>query len=208
MPLVKRGGTTPPSGPKPAADGIASDVLALTAIDSDTRWTAARALGGRAEAVPALAAALNAEQVPRVREAIMTALMRVGDGASVTVLLPYLRSQDAGLRSSAIEALQGLPDIVAPFMSVLFQDGDSDVRLLATELARNLPAENATHILCALLEHETHANVCAAAVDVLAEVGTPDALPALRTCASRFSETPFLPFAISVAIARITGSEA
>ena len=137
----------------------------------------------------------------------MTALMRVGDKASVTALLPYLRSQDAGVRSSAIEALQALPDTVKPFMAALFQDGDSDVRLLACELARNLPAEDATQILCALLEHETHANVCAAAVDVLAEVGTPDAVPVLRACASRFSETTFLPFAISVVIARITGSE-
>ena len=108
MPLVKRGGAAPPSEPKTADDRIASQMIALTASDPGTRWDAARALGGRAEAVPSLAAALNSEQVPRVREAIMTALMRVGDKASVSALLPYLRSQDAGVRSSAIEALQAL----------------------------------------------------------------------------------------------------
>ena len=34
--------------------------------------------------------------------------------------------------------------------------------------------------LCGLIERETHPNVCAAAVDVLTELGTPDAFPALR----------------------------
>ena len=137
-------------------------------------------LRGQADAVPALAAALGRETVPRVREAIMTALMRIGDDASVEALLPYLRSQDAGLRAAAIEALQALPEAIAPFMPPLFGDGDSDVRLLATELARNMPATDATRLLCELIEHEQHPNVCAAAIDVLAEVGTPDAIPALE----------------------------
>jgi HEAT repeat protein len=207
MPLVKRGNPTSPAGATPAHEGIASYTSALANPDPDTRWNAARALGARAEAVPALAAALSTEGVPRVREAIMTALMRVGDNASVAALLPYMRSQDASVRSSAIEALQALPDTIQPFMARLFQDDDTDVRILASELARNLPADDATQILCALLQDEQHANVCAAAIDVLAEIGTPAAVPVLRACAQRFSQTPFLPFAVSLAIARITGPE-
>ena len=105
----------------------------------------------------------------------MTALMRVGDEASVQALLPYLRSQDAGQRAAAIEALQALPEAIAPFMAALLGDADSDVRILATELARNMPPKDATRVLCGLLEKEPHPNVCAAAVDVLAEVGTRDA---------------------------------
>jgi hypothetical protein len=58
-----------------------------------------------------------------------------------------------------------------------------------------------------LIEHEQHPNVCAAAIEVLAEVGTRDALPVLERCAVRFAATPFLPFAVSVAIARITGAQ-
>jgi HEAT repeat protein len=137
----------------------------------------------------------------------MTALMRVGDEASVMALLPYLRSQDAAERGASIEALQALPGAILPFMAPLLSDGDSDVRLLATELARNMPAENATQLLCRLLEHEQHPNVCAAAIDVLAEVGTLDAVPALHACAERFAGTPFLPFAASIAIARISGTD-
>ena len=202
MPLVKGGSKGGASGPVSAPHRSALD-----SPDAESRWASARALAGDAEDVPALAAALRRETVPRVREAIMTALMRTGDAASVEAILPYLRSQDAGLRAAAIEALQALPLATTPFMEALFSDPDSDVRLLATELTRNMKASEATQILCQLIEREQHPNVCAAAVDVLTEVGTPEALPVLEKCAVRFAATPFLPFAISMAIARISGAE-
>lgn len=199
MPLIK--------GKKSGASGgtSGSQQAALDSPDADSRWTAARAVAGQADAVPALAAALARESIPRVREAITTALIRIGNPASIEVLLPYLRSQDAGVRAAAIEALQALPEAIAPFMPALLSDGDSDVRLLATELARNMEASEATRLLCELIEHENHPNVCAAAIDVLTEVGTPEALPTLERCAARFAATPFLPFAISVAMNRISG---
>ena len=201
MPLVK--------GNKGAAGGKTSapHQETLDSPDAESRWTAARALAGQADAVPALAAALGREPTLRVREALMTALIRTGDVASIEVILPYLRSQDAGLRAAAIEALQALPDAIAPFMAPLLSDDDSDVRLLATELARSMQASEATRLLCDLIEREHHPNVCAAAIDVLTEVGTPEALPTLEKCAVRFATTPFLPFAISVAMSRISGAE-
>ena len=179
----------------------------LESPDAETRWTAARALGDHAEAVPALGAALQREKVPRVRGAIITAVMRIGNAASFEAVLPYLRSQDAARRAAAVEALQSLPAAIPPFMPVLFNDPDPDVRLLATELVRNMNASDATRLLCDLIVSEQHPNVCAAAIDVLTEVGTLDALPVLKKCAARFSATPFLPFAISAAIARISGAE-
>ena len=48
------------------------------------------------------------------------------------------------------------------------------------ELVRDMPAAKATSLLVALLDRETHPNVCGAAVEVLTELGTPDALPMLR----------------------------
>ena len=205
MPLVKG------SSKRPGVDGGRADIAlleaALGSAEAESRWAAARALAGRPDAVPMLAAALAAETVPRVREAIMTTLMRIGDAASVKTIVPYLRSQDAGLRAVAVETLQSLPEAIAPFIRTLFGDSDSDVRLLATELTRNMEAPEATRLLCDLIEHEQHPNVCAAAIEVLAEVGTLDALPVLERCAVRFAATPFLPFAVSVAIARITGAQ-
>ena len=206
MPFIKRDVTPPASDDEPG-DGFASHVAALSSPDAEVRWSAARGLGGRTDAVSALTAALAAEEVSRVREAIMTALMRVGGRASVLALLPYIRSQDAGRRGTAIEALQAMPAAILPFMESLLSDRDTDVRILATELARNMPALDATRVLCGLLEKELHPNVCAAAIDVLAEVGTQDAVPVLRACAERFSETPFLPFAVAATIARISDTK-
>lgn len=205
MPFIKRGVSAPPV--EKADGGAAAHIAALSSADAEARWRAARALGGVASAVPILAAALKAEPVPRVREAIMTALMRVGDEASVAALLPCLRAQDAGVRAAAIEALQTLPEAISPFMAALLGDADADVRILATELARNMPAKEATGVLSRLLENERHPNVCAAAIEVLAEVGTRDALPALKACGERFSNTPFLSFAVSATIARISSTE-
>jgi HEAT repeat protein len=180
----------------------------LTSPAPEIRWRAARGLGERPDAVPALSGALGAEQVPRVREAIMTALMRIGDEESVRALLPCLRSQDAAVRAGALEALQALPDVISPFLQALLTDADSDVRILATELARNMSPAGATQFLSRLLQHESHPNVCAAAMEILAEVGTRDAVPVLLACADRFSGIPFLTFAASAAIARIADAKA
>jgi hypothetical protein len=155
---------------------------ALDSPAAESRWTAARALAGQADAVPALAAALGREPTPRVREAMMTALIRIGNAASIEVILPYLRSQDAGLRAAAIEALQALPEAIAPFMEPLLSDDDSDVRLLATELARNMEASEATRLLCELIEREHHPNVCAAAIDVLRGWNARSAFNAGKVC--------------------------
>jgi HEAT repeat protein len=205
MPLVKRG-TAPSPDPALAEDGTRA-IEGLRSTDPDTRWNAARRLQSEPAGVNALAAALAVEPVPRVREAIMTALMRIGSATSVEVLLPYLRAQDAARRGAAIEALQSLPDAVAPFMSALLRDPDDDVRILAIELVRGMPPPRATALLCDLLAHENHPNVCASAVDALAELGTEEALPVLRSCAQRFADAPFLPFAISIAIARVSDTK-
>jgi HEAT repeat protein len=203
MPFIKSAS----SAEHKSDNDIAAHLSDLCNPNAEVRWNAARALGGVAKAVPGLSVALDAEKVPQVREAMMTALMRVGDEASVRALLPYLRSQDAHQRVAAIEALQALPEAIAPFMAELLGDADADVRILATELARNMSAAEATRSLCSLLANELQPNVCAAAIEVLAEVGTRDALPTLEAWARRFSGTPFLPFAVSTAIARISSTE-
>jgi hypothetical protein len=57
--------------------------------------------------------------------------------------------------------------------------------------------------MCGVLDNEAEANVCAAAVDVLAEVGGAEALPSLRACERKFSGTPFLSFAIKAVVDRL-----
>lgn len=201
MPLIKRNDPSPTGVPVP--QNVGSPLADLDSPDIDMRWRAVRAIAPEPKVVAPLTAALKRETIPRVREAIITLLIRIGDQGSAQALIPYLRAQDAEVRTAAIDALQAMPDATAPLMASLLGDADSDVRILATALVRNMPIDTVTSLLVGLLDRETNPNVCGAAVEVLTELGTPDALPALQACAARFAGTPFLPFAISHAIARI-----
>jgi HEAT repeat protein len=148
------------------------------------------------------------ETSPRVREAIFTALIRIATPASVAVILPFLRADDSRARMEAMDALAALEDASWPAIVALLRDTAAPVRILACDLIRGFPADRAAPLLCNLLEAERDANVCAAAVDALAEIGGRDALPALERCAARFKETPFLVFAITIATDRIESQPA
>jgi HEAT repeat protein len=170
----------------------------------EERWSAARSMGGDSAEVGALAAALLGESEARVREAILTSLARSGSPAAMDAVLPHLRSDDAGLRTAALDALQAMPLAVAPRLGKLLHDPDPDVRLLACDLVRHVQATEASSLLASVLRGEQDVNVCAAAVEVLAEVGGFEDLPALSACAERFPNEPFLRFSVETTIQRIS----
>jgi HEAT repeat protein len=202
MPLIKKTGLLTPV----AGVGIEEAEKNLAQGSPDERWAAARALGavpgGGAET---LAAALAREPDIRVREAIFSALARLDSDASFEAILVYLRADDAAARSGAIDALRLMPAMLTRRLEDLLHDADADVRVLACDLARAIDRVAAQALLVALLAAEPDQNICAAAVDVLAEIGDPDVLPVLRTCAARFAGAGFLAFSIGVAAARISG---
>ena len=193
MPLVRK----PPPVAAPASAPLPIEGT------SDARWAAARAAAGRPDGVAVLAAALAREDDPRVREAIFTGLARTATPESAAVVVPYLRSEDAALRTGAIDALRAMPLATSVHLAQLLADPDADVRLLSCELVRGQPEEEANRLLCDLLQAESEKNVCAAAIEVLAESGRPEALPALARCAARFSDDPFIAFSVKIASDRI-----
>jgi HEAT repeat protein len=134
---------------------------------------------------------------------MFTSLARIGTSESADLLISFLRSDSAHLRAGALDALRIMIGGMRELLPRLLSDRDADIRILSCELARTLPGPEATTMLCALLSGETEANVCAAAIDVLAEVGGPAALPALAACAQKFRDSPFLGFAIKTATDRI-----
>jgi HEAT repeat protein len=194
MPLVRR-----PSPPTEATTAPAS----LTEGTVDQRWAAVRAAADRPDGVALLAAALPRESDPGVREAIFTGLARAATAESAAAVIPYVRSEDASLRTAAIDALRAMPGAIRPHIASLLGDPDADVRLLSCELARGLPEDEANRLLGNLLVRETEKNVAAAAVEVLAEIGRPEVLAALAACAERFADDGFLLFSIKVAVDRI-----
>jgi HEAT repeat protein len=197
MPLIRKAASTPPVIQPELAAGK------LLAGSAEERWAAARSLAGRPEGVSALAEALKEENDANVREAILTSLARSGGPAGVEAIMPLVRSDDAGRRTSALDALRLMPEALAEHLGVVLTDADTDVRILACDLARQLPGPLATRLLSGVLINEPDVNVCAAAVDVLAEAGDRDALSALAACEARFAASPFLAFAIGVVRQRI-----
>ncbi len=199
MPLVRK--------PIPSAIAFQPDAdAALKGLESNNpeeRWAAARAATDSPGIGPVLATALRREDDPRVREALFTALARIGTQESVGELVSLLRSDDASLRTGALDALRILTRATGEVLPGLLGDADPDVRILSCELVRGLSAQEATALLCDLLIAERESNVCAAAVEMLAEVGNAQALPTLAQCARRFADIPFLVFAIKIATDRL-----
>ncbi|MCS3898432.1 HEAT repeat protein [Bradyrhizobium japonicum USDA 38] len=203
MPLVRRGSSNA------AVSSLEPSALAaaLSGGSIDERWAAARSVADMPNGLSLLGDALSRETDPRVREAIFTSMVRTRTPESAAAVLPYLRSDDASLRAGALDALRLMPEATASHLPGLLIDKDADVRVLACELVRNQPVSEASRLLQPILATESQANVCGAAVEVLAEVGGPDVLPFLAACARRFPDDPFLSFAIQVARGRI-GSQA
>jgi HEAT repeat protein len=202
MPLIRKDANPPAVGN--VVEGPDAQALLLEGGVGD-RWAAARMLGGARGDVAALAAALAQERDGRVREAIFTSLAATGTSESCRALIASLRSNDAGLRTGALDALSAMP-AAAQLIPDLLCDPDPDVRLLSCEITRSLPSGEAQALLCGLLDTETEANVCAAAIEVLAELGGEQALPSLQRCAQRFAHQPFLVFAVRQALRRLEGA--
>lgn len=201
MPLTRSKSPTrsPLQERRESGRGVAELIAQLQSDDAMQRRRAARDLGGCVDALPALEHALARETVTATRQTMLTALMSMDDERVATMLLPMLRSDDVALRNDVIEVLQSLPGLVAPHMSSLLEDEDSDVRIFAVNILESLRHPDVPRWLQAVIEHDEHVNVCAAAVDVLTDVGDVSALPALDRLPQRFPDHPFIHFAANMA---------
>ncbi len=202
MPLIRK---DPAAGvaPAPAEVGVPEALDALRTGNAEERWRAARRLGSQPAAAATLADALRIEADVRVREATFTSLARLATPESLDAVIACVRTDDAALRIAALDALRDMMAAVRPRLPALLSDPDPDIRVLCCDLARELPPAEATALLCRVLESEPQVNVCAAAVDVLAELGEPACLPFLEKCRRRFAADSFLPFAIDIAAERV-----
>jgi HEAT repeat protein len=175
----------------------------LSDPDPSARRWAARDLAECPDASTTLIKQLRREMDASVREIILTSLTRRGDEDAVAGLVECLRSEDASLRNEAIEAMKLLPAEVAPIMGGLLSDGDPDVRIFAVNVLESLRHENVEKWLKEVIEHDPHVNVCATAVDLLGEVGTPYSREALENLKARFPDQPYIRFAADIALKRI-----
>jgi hypothetical protein len=196
-----------PSSAELSRPAFADLAAQLQFAEPALRRQAARELAVTAGGIPLLCGHLEREAAVSVRSVIMTSLIQSRSRAAVEGLIRYLRSENTALRNETIEALQDMPEEVAPFMEALLSDPESDVRILAVNIISALPNALAPEWLHKVILEDSHVNVCAAAVDCLAEVGTPSSVAALKQVRLRFGDHPFMTFAVDAALKRIGGTQ-
>ncbi|MBK1720693.1 HEAT repeat domain-containing protein [Thiocystis violacea] len=175
----------------------------LAASDPTARRWAARDLVDCPEAAAALVERLKQEVDVSVREVILTTLTSLGDPIAIAGLVDCLRSEDTALRNEAIEAMQQLPDAVAPVMHGLLADPDPDLRIFAVNILESLCHPQVETWLIEVIDQDPHVNVCGAAVDLLGEVGTRNARASLQRLKARFANEPYIRFAADLALGRL-----
>lgn len=171
--------------------------------DAEQRRWSARDLAAFPQVAATLGEHLLTERDSRVREALFTTLTAFASEEAATALLPLLRSEDAQMRNGAIEALQSMPLAVAPRVDALLRDTDPDVRIFTVNMLGELRHEKVLPWLEQVLQTEAQVNVVGAAIEVLAEVGSPADIAALQATVRRFADDPFIGFAAQMAIERI-----
>ncbi len=183
-------------------DGLAEQLT--TGTPTMRRWAVRDLLehGGNF-ASGLLCAQLAQEQDTSVREVLLTALGRLRDREAVAALVACMRSEDAALRNHAIEVMKSIPDEVGPLMQGLLADDDADVRILGVNVLESLRHPQVERWLIDVIESDTNVNVCAAAVDLLGEVGTAASREPLGRLLQRFAGEPYIAFAAGIALARV-----
>jgi HEAT repeat protein len=187
----------------PALSDLAVLLRQLEDPSAECRRWAARDLVRFKESSVNLVERLLIESEVSVREVILTTLVHFGDHTTVVGLVQCLRSEDVSLRNEAIEALKKLPDAVAPIMRGLLTDDESDVRIFAVNVLESLRHPEVETWLTEVIENDPHVNVCGAAVDLLGEVGSRNALESLVRLKATFGDEPYIQFAADLAIKRI-----
>jgi len=169
---------------------------------TERRW-AARDLADYKEASSYLIEQLIKEKDIAVREIIISSLLSIGDEITISGLINCLKSDDAHLRNSAIEALKQVPEQVALYIEKLLQDKDPDIRIFTINILESLRHPKVVKWLIEVIEKDENVNVCATALDLLVEVGTEEAIPSIKKVKERFKNEPYIQFASDLALRRI-----
>lgn len=172
---------------------------------SSDEVSAAHAPSGETQSVAPLLDAWRGEHDMNKREALIAAIAASQDAARTDALMRIVEEGDAASRNFAILAWQGLPAHEVLRGAALLESANADARVLALSVLQAAPGRDVEPLLIDLLSAEADVNVCAAAVELLAECGTRAASPALLAARERFADNEFVAFVIDEAL-RQTGA--
>jgi HEAT repeat protein len=198
-PVGDSAGYINPAGVSAAFGSLA---IALADRDAEVRRLAARDIDVLSNGA-LLVAHMGFELDSCVRDIILDRLVATRDIDLARPLLGMVRSDDIPLRNAVIAALPMVGEALLPELQPLLGDADHAVRIAAVNMLQGLSGQRAVDMAIATIESDPHVNVCAAAVDILAEAGDVAAIEPLEALAKRFADVPFIAFAVAAAIKRI-----
>jgi HEAT repeat protein len=160
---------------------------AMTDSDTWVRYYTARALGRirSPESMDVLANALRSDPANQVRIAAADALGSIGGRRTVSLLAPYVNSEDHDLSQAALMALGvvGHPDAFQPILSAL-RSSEPEQRLVAVRAMAARRDQEAVEALQWAASAESNEAVAEAAIEELARMATPDSIASLLRIAS------------------------
>jgi len=169
---------------------------------TERRW-AARDLVQYKESSSYLIEQLMKEKDIATREIIVSSLITIGDEIAISGLIYCLKSDDAHLRNLAVEALKQVPEMIAPHIEDLLKSTVPDIRIFAINILEGLKHPNVVKWLNEVIEKDNNVNVCSTALDLLAEIGTVESIPAIKKLKERFKNEPYIQFVSDTVLRRI-----
>ena len=121
--------------------------------------------------VPPLIEHLEKEPSRAVREAIFQALARIDATAAIEGSVRLLSSDDPQIRNQSVEVLRSKGDASVPFLSIVMQEGDKDLRKLVLDVFSGVQVNGAAVIYQAALS-DPDLNVVITAVENLGRTRT------------------------------------
>jgi HEAT repeat protein len=203
MGLVKGKPNQSSSAGKPRRPSCKQLAAGLESADAAVRRHSARDMARCPNAVEALSNLLKQEEDVAVREAILGTLAKLKQPSAVKELVACLRSEDAALRNEAIETLKHISLDLSVTIKSLLSDPDADVRIFVVNILESRCEPDVEKWLIDVIERDQNTNVCAAAADLLCEVGTEAALDPLLRLKARFASEAYIQFASDLALKRI-----
>jgi HEAT repeat protein len=178
-------------------------IAQLQSPDEETRRLAVLGLAGHpAEQVQDALFAAMGDSSWRVRKEAVDAVLAgtVSDGIMESLIGLLAAQENAGLRNSAVEALERLGTRAVPALSGHVGDSDHDVRKFVIDILGSIGNADAVPLLIHALE-DLDPNVSAAAAENLGKIGDPEAVQPLVQALAK--SDVWLRFTILEALGRI-----
>lgn len=186
--------------PTPPADPVAPS---LADADPARRRQALRACVGDPASWGGMVQRLDEEDDAHVLSVLVGCLVETQSEQAARGFAACLAQEDVTLRNLAVQALTEMPNPALQVLPEVLASADADVRIFAAMVLGAIGGPRACELLCFLLEHDAHVNVVDAAINGLAEVGSPLHLPALQTARRRFPDDPYIGYAVKAASAAL-----